>query len=320
MSYFDKLSFFAKEMIIRYHRAFNLFLKRKATILAASSSFYVILTAAPLTLLSVQILGFLIGDIQKINYVTILLGKELFPELSVDILMRVQNFIANYLFAEARLTILNTIILLLTSLSLFNAIYYGIYLIKEEVIKINCWLYFKGFLLIVVTIGLLLGVLSIQSLIIFMAKLLQKSTLVEFIWHNVEFLREYIDFLKNISLDERFIFRSRLLFFLFFIFYFTLIFRWFLNWKLKFTYAMVSSLTFMLLLTIARKLFWVYFSHARSILIENYGTYYIFIATLIWIFLVMCFFFYSICLSITFMEYSSKGEGNTLVTLGEGGS
>ena len=66
--------------------------------------------------------------------------------------------------------------------------------------------------------------------------------------------------------------------------------------------AMLGAFTFVFFLIMGKSLFWIYFTNVRGALIQSYGDYYTIIVGLVWVFIVMCFFFYGACLCHTLQK------------------
>ncbi|MCP4911854.1 MAG: hypothetical protein GY909_01950 [Oligoflexia bacterium] len=295
----------SKKISKAYWDALKLFNDRRGTSLAASSSFYIIITLVPFFLLLIRLVGLFLGDVEKVHQYIFEFGDDLFPDIGPEILLKIKSILAGPLFGKAQFTVLNFLLLLVSSLSFFNAIWSGLFLISGDRSLLSPKKHLKGIVIIGVTISILVLALSIQPIFIFIWKIIQNNFIVDFLFR-FESLHGLIQYFQTIDVSNSFSWASNYFFFLVFLFYFTFVYRWFFNWKIRLREAFLGAGTFVFLLLIGKNLFWIYFLYVREGLIQNYGDYYTFIIAILWIFLVMCFFFYSACLCFIFQKNPLK--------------
>ena len=293
---------FWKTLGLRYLEAFKLFGHQRATALASASSFYIILTVVPFFLLLIRLVGFFLGDMQQIQNLIFELGENIFPDVAPEILYKVKSLVEGPLKGGAQFTIINFMILTISSLSFFNMIWSGLYLISGDRSHLSLWKHVKGLVIIMITVVILIVAFSIHPVILFTFKVLNHNFLTNYLWENFEAFRPVLDYFRTMDLKGSFLFRSNFLYFFLFLFYFSFVYRWFFSWKIRFREALLSSATFVLLLLLGKNLFWIYFLYVRKGLIESYGDFYTFIVGIIWIFLVMSFFFFGACLCVVFQR------------------
>lgn len=280
----------------RFLIAFYTFKSKRGTTLAAASSFYLLLTIVPLMLLLVRVVGFLIGDITESEIKIFEAANHLFPDVAPEVLLKVKNLIKGPLYGGAQFTILNFSILLISALSFFNSIMNGLYLMTEDRSHASSWKYVKGLVIIFCTIVLVTILLGIQPALHYAIEFVKNNFLITFLYEHFEGLRASIDYLKSYQMDGNILFRSNFFYFAIFLTYFTFLYRWFFSWKIAKREALLGAFTFVFFLLLGKNLFWIYFLYGRAALINSYGDYYTLILGIIWIFMVMCFFFYGACL------------------------
>jgi membrane protein len=91
--------------------------------------------------------------------------------------------------------------------------------------------------------------------------------------------------------------------------YFSLLYRWLFNWRIKFQEAFVASLAFSVSIFLGKSLFWVYMYYVRTSLMRNYGDLYTSVMGVVWLFYLMCFFFYGACICHVYKERRELGLG-----------
>lgn len=280
-----------------FYQALVLFNNRRGTTLAAASTFYIIISIVPLTLLLIRLLGFVIGDLSRGSDEIFFYLEQFVPDVSPELFDKVKDLIAGPLFGGAHVTTINLVLLFLSSLSFFNSIWNGLYLITNDKTYLSFWKNVKGVVIIGMTIGLLCCSLLIPKALIWAVSSLQNNFVTDFIWDFFPILRPYVDWMRTFSVEKLRFFTSMPFFLLIFVSYFTLLYRWFFSWKLPYFNSFIAALTFVLTLMMGKNLFWIYFLYVRENLVRNYGDFYTLIVGLMWLFLVMCFFYFGACLS-----------------------
>lgn len=285
-----------KKLIILFYQAALLFNTRRGTTLAAASSFYVIITMVPLMLLLIRLLGFIIGDLSRGSDEIFFYLEQFLPDVSPEIFERVREMIQGPLFGGRGSTFLNIGLLFITSLSFFNSIWNGLYLITNDRSYLSFWKNVKGVVIIGVTIGLLFASLVFPRAFIFAVQTLQNNFVVDFVWEYFPPLRAVLEWMQGYDVTRWRFFTSAPFYGLIFVVYFTLLYRWFFSWKLPYVNSMIAALTFVACFLAGKNLFWVYFIYVRENLISNYGDFYTVIVGLMWVYLVMIFFYFGACL------------------------
>ena len=278
-----------------------LFNRRSGAILSAASSFYVLLTIVPLFLLIIRAVGIFIGDIAQVQSQTFSLVLAAFPSVLPGMIEKLQNIVSGPLFGSAKFTVINFVILAWSSLSFFNSIWNGLYIMTDDHKHVSIWKHLKGIVVIGITIGLVVFVIGVPPLVMAIINFIRTSETIETLSKvipGLSFLKSYI---LSFTIGKNFLLKSIIFSFFIFLGYFTVLYRWFFAWKLSWKESVTSSAVFVLLLYLGKNLFWVYLMYVRENLIKNYGDYYTFILGIIWIFLVMNFFFLGASLCHVFM-------------------
>lgn len=285
-----------KKMLSLLCQAVGLFVARKGNNLAAASSFYVVISTIPLALLLVRLLGFIIGDLGKGQDQLFFYAEGLMPNIAPEVLNKIKSIVAGPLFGGASFTFINLFVLALSSLSFFNSIWSGLFLITEDRSYLSFWRNLKGVVIIGVTILLMVLSLSLPALFIFFAELAQDNFVVNFVWESAPALRPWIEYYQNYDLQQSFFLKSNILHAALFVSYFTFLYRWFFSWKVPLFNSLLAALTFVLSLLAGKSLFLLYVFYVRDNLVRNYGDFYTAILALMWVYFVMCFFFFGACL------------------------
>jgi membrane protein len=279
-----------------------LFQKKRGTTLASSSTFYILLAMVPFFLLIIRVIGMVLGDVESTQSQIFELTAKFLPDVAPEILTKVQGIVRGPLFARGQFTIINFAILMASSLSFFNSIWNGLFLITEDRNYLNHSKHLKGLIVIGVTILLLSFLFFLPSLIFYIGKLMSHNVLVEYIELNFPGLFSKLSIFSPTTFEIGFVLKSNFFHFIIFSLFFTFLYRWFFSWKLSFRQSLVGSLTFSSLVILGKNLFWIYFMYVRETLMRNYGDYYTLIIAMIWLYLTMSFFYYGACVCTTLMK------------------
>jgi membrane protein len=286
----------------RYIKAAKIFSKKKGSTLAASSSFYLILTIVPLSLLFIRLVGFALGDLTKSGEEILYLAGGLFPEAAPEILDQFKNLLSGPLLGGGKFTLINTFILLITGTSLFNSIWNGLYLMTEDRSHTSRWKYLQGIGIIALSIITLIFLIALPPVLMGLLTFLKTGFAAEFFADKLSTSNSFLIWLNQLNINSFNFLRSNSFIGLLILGYFTFLYRWFFRFKITWRESFFSAFTFVFFLLLAKNLFWIYLSNARSSLVSNYGDYYTFILGCTWIFLVMCLFFFGACLSFAFQK------------------
>lgn len=300
---------FAKDAFSNLYRGAILFYKKKGTTLASSSSFYALITVVPFILLMVRGIGYFLGNLDKTQKYLFLIGSQFFPEVAPQLLLKLQMLIKGPLFAGTNFTLLNFFLLAVSTITFLNSIWMGIFFITDDKSILTLWRILKGFVIIAITLLMLGLIFVLPPVIIYIAKFLQNNFLIRFIWDNFEFLRPALKFILKINVKKSYWLNSNVLHISVLIAYFTILYRWLFSWKIHLHEAFVAALAFSFSVFIGKSLFWVYIYYVRTSLMRNYGDLYTSVVGVIWLFYLMCFFFYGACVCHVYKERRELGLG-----------
>lgn len=276
--------------------------QRQGDTLAASSTFYLLLTFVPLTLLALRLLGIFFQDVIVIFDSVFSLAAKFFPELAPQILFRVKDLVRAAFYTKKGYTIINIVILFWSSLAFFNSLWRGVANIGKSPELMQWKMYFRG----VVIISLSVTVFSLVLIMppIFQAALvfIQKNTIMKFMIESFPLVEQFLRPFLNFKLSKNFLIKSNLASFTLFYIYLVFIYRWMLNFKIGPKEAIYSVLVFLGGLFAAKQLFWLYLKYVREGLVRNYGDYYTLILGLIWIYFIMSLFYFSLSIAQAFIE------------------
>lgn len=277
-----------------FYYAIFIFLEKRAGLIAAGATFYILLSIVPLVLLLVKVFGLVLGDVDQTQTQIFDLGGKLFPDAAPQVLNLIKEIISGPLKGEAKFTILNFVFLSFASLGFFNAVLKGVYLINGGKDR-SLFRKFEGLILVGFSILVVSISLSAPTFLTLMESTLKNNFLLNTLKETIPQLKGILNYFSHLNLGINFLIKSNVIHFLLFFVYFTFLYGWLFDWKLRKREFFLGSFTFVSALLIAKKLFYIYIKYFRENLVNNYGDYYTYILGMMWIFLMMCFFFYGAC-------------------------
>lgn len=281
-----------------YIDAGKLFYQKNALQLAAASAFYIVLAVVPFLLLLTRLIGVFIGDLDQVHQLVFTLGEEAFPEVEPEVLHRIKNIVKGPLLGGASFTFVNFIILSVSSLSFFNSIWAGLYELSQDKTLVSWIKHVKALVLLAVTVLIVLFLFSLQPALFLALKMVKNSSLINAIDANIPALKGFVFTVRSLSTQSFYWLRHPIFQFSLFVFYFALVYRWFFNWRLKKREAFIASATFVVLLFLGKVVFGLYFTYLRVRFIQSYGDYYTVLVGALWVYMILAFFYYGICLVI----------------------
>lgn len=293
---------FTKEGMANLYRGMILFYKKKGTTLASSSSFYALITIVPFVLLMVRGVGYFLGNLDRTQKYIFLIGSHFFPDIAPELLTQLQHLIKGPLFTGTNFTLLNFFFLAITTITFINSIWMGMFFITDDKSILSHWRILKGFVIIGMTLFMLALVFILPPIIIYIIKFMQTNLVTQFLWDNFDFLRPLLKYALKINLKKSYWLNSNILHISLLIIYFTTLYRWLFSWKIHLHEAFVAALSFSVSVFVGKSIFWIYIYYVRSSLIMNYGDLYTSVLGIIWVFYLMCFFFYGACVCHVYKE------------------
>lgn len=286
----------AKDTFWIYWKALKIFHEKRGTTLASSSTFYFLITVVPSLLLLIRGVGFFLGNLGRTQKYLFVIGSKFFPEVAPELLLKLQEMIKGPLFAGTKFTMINFAILGISAITFLNSIWSGLYIITEDKKAISWSRILKGFAIIGITILAVLLLFILPPIITTILKLVKNNFMMDFLYQTFDFMRPFLKWIKTIDVRKAYWLRSNFIHLPLVLVYFTLLYQWLFNWKLKWQEAFLGAFTFALSVFVGKDLFWIYIYSVKKGLISSYGELYSSILGLVWIFFLMCFFFFGACL------------------------
>lgn len=262
--------------------------------LASSSSFFLILTFVPFTLLLTRVLGFVVGpESGKFQLLMNYLSQLTPPNLD-GVLIIIEGLLKKSLYAKSQFTLMNLIFLLLSSFGFINSVWRAIAIITEEKAMRSITRLFKG-------LGAL-GISFIFFLVIFWIPILMRG--VSFVLES-DFVQGFLRFLKvERVMDYGFdlFFGVDIFSYALIILFFGVLFKYILHPKVNFKSALVGASFFGFSMVGIKSSFYFYVDLTKNGLMQNYGASYTFVLMFVWILVSMIIFYFSVIFTLVFHE------------------
>jgi len=283
-----------REIVIK---AFRRFFQQRGTTLAAASSFYFLLTVVPTALLLVRAVGLIFGDLSTALDQVFLVAQNFFPNLAGGFLITIRELVQTALFGSVNITIVNFIFLIIGSLSFVNSLWTGVYLITEDRSYLSWRNYLSGLSLLGFSSIFVFLVLMIPVLTLWFINFIKTNSFILAIYEAIDLPRQLLLQITLLDFDSNFLIKSDYFALTLFVLYFTYAFRQIFKSNLAWKHALISAITFSSGVFILKKVFWLYLQTLKESLLSNYGKAYTLVLGALWIYLLMCFFFFVVSLA-----------------------
>ncbi|MFZ8932457.1 MAG: YihY/virulence factor BrkB family protein [Bacteriovoracaceae bacterium] len=270
-------------------RSASIFIERNLPLVAAGSSFFLMLTIIPFIILLMKTAGLFFLNISGIELKIFELLKTFLPETSPELLSTFQQIIQKALLRKSGQDVYISIVFLsLGSLSLFGSLSKGLELIKEKKNKATLKkiedLFFVG-----ISVVFAIACLTLPAVLDALYGLMNNITVLSKIESTFPELLKVFSVFKYLK-------SGQYLFPIILWLYITFLLSWYFRFKLRKRDFLLISLFFLLTLNMAKWLFIIYIKTVSQGMVSNYGGLYTYILAMLWIYLVMIAFYFSACL------------------------
>lgn len=281
-------------------QSIQVFYKRRGAHLAAASIFYLLLFVIPLLLLLVRFVGWILGDALLSPDSVLSLVFEMFPSDLPAVSSDLQRFLDGPLRGAREYTWFNFSLLFFAGLSFLGSLWSGLFFMSEDRTFLKSSKHIKGMILLFLGL-LLMGLLFIlPGALHTIARALQNNRLALFLYENVESLRPLLEWFRQDVPEFSFLTTSPLFYGPILILYFAFCYRTFFNFKIYWRESLMASSVFIISMIAGKSAFWMYFFLVRDRLISNYGNFYSLLVGIVWLYILMCFFFFGAAMCCVF--------------------
>ncbi|WP_372651589.1 YihY/virulence factor BrkB family protein [Halobacteriovorax sp.] len=255
-----------------------LFKKRKCEILAGATTFFALLSFCPAMLLFISLIGFLTGDVAGAKSIVLNTVNENIPSLAPWILKSISAIVDQQLHTTKSSNIFNILFLGYSLVGLISALMYGIrtiagsrasggYLVEDA----------KSFLIGTFMAGFF-GFLFISS-------------------NEVLFKAVFFSGSSELPSIARTIFNFQILPIISSVIFFTAFYKFSSGKKISLANALLGACSFVALFILGKSGHWIYVQTSKQDLAHNYGNFSSMVMAVVWIYYLVCSFFYGASLS-----------------------
>ncbi|WP_127717546.1 YihY/virulence factor BrkB family protein [Halobacteriovorax sp. HLS] len=259
-----------KIIVTRLVQGLFLFKKRKGEVIAGASTFFTLLSFAPVLLIFISLLGVVLSDNATARDYVMGLISESFPRVDKWLYSSLENVINNQLHDHS-FGFIELLFLAFTSMGISTSIVFGINIIS----KVDP----DGGLLGDDIRSFITG-LGITFYIVLLVCLGQHGPLQEII-KSLPYGKGFVFLFQNSIASSIFSF-----------IFFSLFYKWCPSIKIKYRDAFLGGATFVMSFLVGRSFYWLYLKFFKEDLIKDYGEFTNFMIALIWVYFLLCCFYY----------------------------
>lgn len=247
-----------------------LFKKRKGEVIAGASTFFTLLSFAPVLLIFISLLGVVISDDATARDYVMSLVQESFPRVDKWLYSSLENVVNNQLHNH-NFGFLEIVFLIFTSMGISTSIVFGINIIS----KVDP----DGGLMGDDVRSFVTG-LGITFYIVLLVCLGQNGPLQEIV-RALPYGKSFVFLFQNSIASSIFSF-----------IFFSLFYKWCPSIKINYRDAFLGGGTFVMSFLVGRSFYWIYLKYFKEELIKDYGEFTNFMIALIWVYFLLCCFYY----------------------------
>ncbi len=291
----------------------SIFFKENGTFSSASVSFYIVLGAFPLVLLVITLIGEALGDYSWAQTQILELLEIGFPSLGETITENLAKVMEFRLVGKSTSKIFNICILCLSSFSLFQAFFKGIFNItRDEHFKL-AWYNLESLMGVALVILFLIGIFVFPTFLAFLVNIAEGEIITSADLDILPFIDSIRSFTSwvNLSGSVNLLVKANIIHGIFSLLFLMYIYKWMFRKKIKNVDAFCGSITFVFIFIAGKWLYFYYLLYAKANLARNYGDFYTLIVAMLWIYFLTNSFFLGACISYSSLRKSSELEEKT---------
>mgnify|MGYP003643116612 FL=1 len=260
------------KLVSRMIRGLFVFKTRKGEIVAASSTFFILMSFLPLMLLSIGVYGWVVGDVTLAHSHVMNLVRDNVPGLAPWILTSLDKIITNHLSQVKGVSVASMAILCYAMMGFSSSLLFGMNTLSSQASRggkffedmraflgamaIACFMF--GFTLLNTD----LGFWSSQS-----AGAWWGSSMI--------FLLRYNILQTTLALS-----------------FFSIFYKSFIPGKIRNLDALLGGVSFVALFLLGKSFYWVYLHHMKAEFAATFGNFETIVMAVTWIYFIQCAFFY----------------------------
>lgn len=262
-----------KRVVNRLLDGFFHFKRRKGEIVAGAATFFSLISFGPILLWMISLAGFLFPSQIEARDFVLGVVKNNMPNLAPWILDSVRNIITTQLQGNTGFSVINFLVLLYSSLGIVTSLYFGVNTIAKTESK-------GGFFIEDIrSMGMGLFVAFFMAGFMILG---HKPLMHRWLGSHYEWLNSTSSFLIDYNLLPA----------LFALGFFTMFYQWSTPARINLKESFFGASSFVGCFAVGKTFYWIYHLYTKDSLGQAYGNFYTLVVAVLWVYFLMCAFFY----------------------------
>ncbi len=262
-----------KRMVNRLLDGFFHFKRRKGEIVAGAATFFSLISFGPILLWMISLAGFLFPTQLEARDFVLNVVKNNMPNLAPWILDSVKNIITTQLEGNTGFSLINFLVLLYSSLGIVTSLFFGVNTISKSESK-------GGFVIEDIrSMGMGLSVAFFMAGFMVLG---HKPLMHRWLLSSYESWNSIINFLVDYNVLPA----------AFALGFFTMFYQWSTPSRINLKESFYGASSFVGCFAVGKTFYWVYHLYTKDSLGQAYGNFYTLVVAVLWVYFLMCAFFY----------------------------
>lgn len=264
---------FIKRVVNRALDGYFHFKKRKGDMVAGSATFFALLSFGPILLTLISLAGALYPESGEAKSFVLSAINNNFPNLAPWILESVDKIVTTQLKGETGFSFINFIVLLYASMGVIASLHFGLKTVSKQDFKGGFLVEDLKSFVAGISVAIFMGGFLLLSNPIVMKKWLFTASTS---WNGFAgFFIDYNIFPAIASLG-----------------FFTIYYQWSTPNHIKLKESFKGASAFVATFILGKSFYWVYHLYTKDSLSQSFGNFYTLVVAVLWIYYLMCAFFY----------------------------
>lgn len=278
-----------KRVVNRLLDGFFHFKKRKGEIVAGSATFFSLLSFGPILLSLISLAAFVFGSQEKSREFVLGAINNNFPNLAPWIFKSINQIVATQLQGDTGFSGINFIVLVYATLGVISSLHFGLKTISRGESRGGFFLDDAKSLFAGVSVALFMG---------FFLMLSSPNILKGWLYTSSASWNDFSDFIIAYNVLPS----------LGALGFFTFYYQWSTPKNISWRDSFYGAATFVTTFMVGKSFYWVYHLYTKDTLSQSYGNFYTLVVAVLWVYYLMCAFFYGASVACVREQEIYKGE------------
>lgn len=278
-----------KKVVNRLLDGFFHFKKRKGEIVAGSATFFSLLSFGPILLTLISLSTFVFSSQDKAQDFVLSAINNNFPNLAPWILKSLNQIVATQIQGNSGFSVINFVVLLYATLGVISSLHFGLKTISRSQSRGGFFLDDAKSLFAGVSVTLFMGGFLMLS---------SPNIVKGWLYTSSASWNDFSDFLISYNILPAL---SAMAFF-------TLYYQWSTPKNISWRDSFYGATTFVVTFMVGKSFYWVYHLYTKDTMSQSYGNFYTLVVAVLWVYYLMCAFFYGASVACVREIELYKGE------------